>query len=441
MGACHQLHSHSQKPSPPSTSTTNTNTGYYLRKTIGAWLACGFLSLALLHLLCCSPAATQRAVFSPLLQYFNDTYSSVPPVPEGAQSCDYSEGQWVWSPGHARRYNATECDVKDSEDCVRNGRPDTGYLDWRWQPAAPGCELPAFDAAAFLAAVRGKHVAFVGDSMARNQAESLVCLLGAGSPAFRPRLVYRDADPGVFQFRRWAFPSHGVTVSVHWAPFLARATGRVDDYHLPYSSVYLDTLAERWSAEADTMDVAVVSAGHWFLKWAMFYNGSEVLGVHMLPESNHTEIGFVSPFREVIRRSVERLVGGNASGGRTVVLATISPSHFEKAWDDPTTCARREPYSDGEKQVDGEAAELRRVVKEEAASAATARNGGATRIEVLDVTKLATMRPDGHPGAYMHRDPFGPGKPEKMLNDCLHSCLPGPVDTFNEILLQLLTKR
>jgi hypothetical protein len=42
----------------------------------------------------------------------------------------------------------------------------------------------------------------------------------------------------------------------------------------------------------------------------------------------------------------------------------------------------------------------------------------------------------------MHRDPFGPGKPEKMLNDCLHSCLPGPVDTFNEILLQLLlTKR
>ncbi|CAN6201968.1 unnamed protein product [Urochloa humidicola] len=438
MGACQPLHCHSQKPSPPSSTT---NTGYFLRKTIGAWLACGFLSLGLLHLLCCSPASTQHAVFSPLLQYFNGTYSSVPlsSVPGGGQSCDYSEGQWVWAPGHVRRYNATECDVKDSEDCVRNGRPDTGYLDWRWQPAAAGCELPAFDAAAFLAAVRGKHVAFVGDSMARNQAESLVCLLG--SSPFPYRLVYRDADPGVFQFRRWAFPSHAVTVSVYWAPFLARATGRVDDYHLPYSSVYLDTLAERWSAEADTMDVAVVSAGHWFLKWAMFYNGSEVLGVHMLPESNHTEIGFATLFREVIRRSVERLAGGNARGGRrTVVLATISPSHFEKAWDDPTTCARKEPYRDGEKEVDGEAAELRRVVKEEA-SVAVARNGGVVRIEVLDVTKLATMRPDGHPAAYMHRDPFGPGKPEKMLNDCLHSCLPGPVDTFNEILLQLLMKR
>ncbi|PVH48181.1 hypothetical protein PAHAL_4G269700 [Panicum hallii] len=430
MGACQPLHPHSaQKPSSPNSA----NPGYFLPRTAGAWLACGFLSLALLHLLCCSPPGTQQAVLSPLLQYFNGTYSSVSPAP----SCDYSEGRWVRSPGHARRYNATACGVKDSEDCVRNGRPDTGYLDWRWQPAG-GCPLPAFDAAAFLDAVRGRHVAFVGDSMARNQAESLVCLLGA-SP-FPSRLVHRDADPGEFRFRRWAFPSHGVTVSVYWAPFLARATGRVDDYHLPYSSVHLDALAERWSSEADTMDVAVLSAGHWFLKWSMFYNGSEVLGAHMLPDSNHTEIGFASPFREVVRKSLERLLG-SGGGGRTVVLATISPSHFEKAWDDPTTCARKAPYKDGEKEVDGEAAELRRVVKEEA-SAAAARNGGAATIKVLDVTKLATMRPDGHPGAYMHRDPFGPGKPEKMLNDCLHSCLPGPVDTFNEILLQLLlTKR
>nr|CAB3482856.1 unnamed protein product [Digitaria exilis] len=439
LRGCQQpLHPHSsQKPSSSSPSTSSTNpAGYLLPRTTSAWLACAFLSLALLHLLCCSPDPTQWAlVFSPPRHYFNGTYSSSVSAAAGRQiSCDYSEGQWVWSPGHARRYNATTCGVvKDSQDCVRNGRPDTGYLDWRWRPTAAACPLPPFDAAAFLGAVRGKHVAFVGDSMARNQAESLLCLLAA-SPSFPSRLVYHQSDPpGLsqnFLVRRWAFPTHGVTVSVYWAPFLVRATGRVDDYHLPYSSVHLDALAERWSAEADTMDVAVLSAGHWFLKWAMFYNGSGVVGVHMLPESNnHTEIGFASPFREVIRKALERLVlgVGGGGGGRTVVLATLSPSHFEKAWDDPTTCARKRPYEDGEKEVDAEAAELRRVVKEEAASAA-ARNGGAaaTTIKVLDVTKLATMRPDGHPGAYMHMDPFGPGKPDKMLNDCLHSCLPGP---------------
>ena len=61
---------------------------------------------------------------------------------------------------------------------------------------------------------------------------------------------------------------------------------------------------------------------------------------------------------------------------------------------------------------------------------------------MLDVTKLAVMRPDGHPGLYMHRDPFAHGGPQPwMPSDCLHFCLPGPVDTFSEILQQILRKK
>uniref|UniRef100_A0A453R7K9 Trichome birefringence-like C-terminal domain-containing protein n=1 Tax=Aegilops tauschii subsp. strangulata TaxID=200361 RepID=A0A453R7K9_AEGTS len=99
------------------------------------------------------------------------------------------------------------------------------------------------------------------------------------------------------------------------------------------------------------------------------------------------------------------------------------------------------PYTEGEREVDATHAQLRSIVREETAAAA-ATDGGATRVEVLDVTKLATMRPDGHPSVYMKRDPFARGVPERLQSDCLHFCLPGPVDTFNEILLQLLlTKR
>ncbi|KAF7094634.1 hypothetical protein CFC21_096933 [Triticum aestivum] len=423
MGAYQPVHQqHSQKPS-------STHHG----RVVLAWLFTAVLCLALLHLLCCSPrAARGNVVVSPLLQYITSTYT------EGRGStstsgCDYSEGQWVRAAGHARRYNGTECNVKGSEDCARNGRPDTGYLDWRWQPAAPGCQLPGFDAAAFLGAVRGQHVAFVGDSMARNQAESLVCLLGASFPY---HLVYRDPEPGTRKFWRWAFPTHNVTVSVYWAPFLARATGRCDNYSLPYNSVHLETLADRWSADAGAMDVAVVSTGHWFWNPSVYYNGSEVLGTHLLPQLNHTGIGFLSPFREAIRASIRRLA--SAGRARAVVLATFSPAHFEKAWDDPATCARRMPYTEGEREVDATHAQLRSIVREETTAAAAATDGGATRVEVLDVTKLATMRPDGHPGVYMKRDPFARGVPERLQSDCLHFCLPGPVDTFNEILLQLL---
>ncbi|GJN00210.1 hypothetical protein PR202_ga17624 [Eleusine coracana subsp. coracana] len=51
------------------------------------------------------------------------------------------------------------------------------------------------------------------------------------------------------------------------------------------------------------------------------------------------------------------------------------------------------------------------------------------------------MRPDGHPGVYMRRDPFTRGMPERLQSDCLHFCMPGPVDTFNVILERHLTER
>ncbi|KAM0845065.1 hypothetical protein ACQ4PT_056637 [Festuca glaucescens] len=187
------------------------------------------------------------------------------------------------------------------------------------------------------------------------------------------------------------------------------------------------------------MDVAVVSTGHWFWNLSVYYNGSEVLGTHLLSGLNHTEIGFFSPYRQAIRMSIQRLISSAGHTGRTVVVSTFSPAHFEKAWDDPATCARRLPYREREREVDVIHAELRSIVREETAAAAS--NGGATRVEVLDVTKLATMRPDEHLGVYMKRDQFARGVPERLQSDCLHFCLPGPVDTFNDILLQLLTKR
>ncbi|CAI0547730.1 unnamed protein product [Linum tenue] len=48
-------------------------------------------------------------------------------------------------------------------------------MKWRWRPK--DCELPLFDAVQFLELVRGKSMAFIGDSVGWNQAQSLLCLL------------------------------------------------------------------------------------------------------------------------------------------------------------------------------------------------------------------------------------------------------------------------
>ncbi|RZC23168.1 Protein ALTERED XYLOGLUCAN 4 isoform B [Glycine soja] len=59
-------------------------------------------------------------------------------------------------------------------------------------------------------------------------------------------------------------------------------------------------------------------------------------------------------------------------------------------------------------------------------------------LEVLDITKLALLRPDGHPGAFMNPFPFAKGVPKHVQNDCVHWCLPGPIDTWNEIFLEMM---
>jgi hypothetical protein len=65
--------------------------------------------------------------------------------------------------------------VTKSQNCPGNGRPDSDYLNWRWQPQ--DCDLPVLDAPAFLKLMRGKTLAFIGDSVGRNQFESLLCML------------------------------------------------------------------------------------------------------------------------------------------------------------------------------------------------------------------------------------------------------------------------
>jgi hypothetical protein len=99
-------------------------------------------------------------------------------------ACDVARGEWV--PDSAGPYytNATCPLIDGRQDCMKYGKPGMeSILGWRWQPH--GCDLPRFDAAAFLRLVRGKSMAFVGDSVARNHMQSLMCLLAKVPSSFR----------------------------------------------------------------------------------------------------------------------------------------------------------------------------------------------------------------------------------------------------------------
>ncbi|KAG9155508.1 hypothetical protein Leryth_009934 [Lithospermum erythrorhizon] len=359
-------------------------------------------------------------------------------VNDGDTTCDYSEGIWVRGK-KGPLYNGTSCNtIKDGQNCISHGRSDQDYLYYRWKPEQ--CKLSRFDPVVFLEILKNKHLAFVGDSMARNQLESLMCMLAIKS---KPDLVYKDGEEN--KFRKWYFPSYNASVSIYWSPFLVKGVEKKGD--LKNNLLYLDTVNERWGNDLVQMDIIVLSVGHWFLHPAVYYVGDTVLGCHFCPGQNYTEIGFYDVFRKALNTTLKTILerkGPKKSGTFDVFVTTFSPHHFEGEWDKFGACPKTVPYKVGEKELQGMDAEIRNFEVEEVnlAKVEISKRGYSDnlRLEGLDVTKLSFLRPDGHPGPYMYPNPFANGITERVQNDCVHWCLPGAIDTWNEILLDLLKK-
>ncbi|KAH6805241.1 hypothetical protein C2S51_030072 [Perilla frutescens var. frutescens] len=350
-------------------------------------------------------------------------------------SCDYSQGEWV-PDKEEPLYDGTTCDtIKKGQNCMVSGRPDRGYLYWKWRPQH--CNLPRFDPHIFLKILQNKHMAFVGDSLARNQLESLLCMTAA---AAKPTLFYTDGEDN--RFRKWRIPSHNITVSIYWSPFLVSGVEKTAEKN--FNTLFLDSVNEIWAADLAGIDVLVLSAGHWFLHSAVYYDNDTVIGCHYC--QNHTEIGFYNVFGRALRTAFEAIIERRGGDERemNVFLTTFTPAHFEGEWDKLGACSKTRPFKEDEQILEGMNEEMRRVgverVGEARVRAEEEANNYKVRFEVLDVSKMALMRPDGHPGPYMNPFPFANGVGERVQNDCVHWCLPGPIDAWNQILLDLVIK-
>nr|GFB36405.1 protein trichome birefringence-like 19 [Tanacetum cinerariifolium] len=90
----------------------------------------------------------------------------------GNKLCDLFSGEWVENPDGLYYTNETCWMIQEHQNCMKFGRTDHDFLKWRWKPYK--CELPIFDPMLFLEMMRGKSLAFVGDSVARNHMQSLL---------------------------------------------------------------------------------------------------------------------------------------------------------------------------------------------------------------------------------------------------------------------------
>ncbi|GLJ42434.1 hypothetical protein SUGI_0879240 [Cryptomeria japonica] len=346
--------------------------------------------------------------------------------------CNLFKGKWVHDPEGPLYTNETCAHIQGHQNCMRNGRPDKEYLYWRWKPN--GCDLPRFNATLFLELVRGKVWAFVGDSVARNQMQSLLCML---SKVEHPNNTYKDKDN---IFVHWYFPSYNFTLMVLWSPYLVKVT-KEEFKGVPSGVVklHLDVLDPEWVTLLPNTDALVLSTGHWFLQSGVYIMKDEVVGCHNCQGVNATQLGFYFAFRHAIRAALE---GINLLPGFQGIafLQTFTVDHFENGqWSNGGTCNRTEPYKKGEVKLDGVNKEMHKIVIEEFKNGTKEEAPNGAIIKLMDITYCGLLRPDGHPGKYRDLDFLSANKANQPVpNDCLHWCLPGPIDAWNEILFMKL---
>ncbi|KAH9617225.1 hypothetical protein KSS87_014927 [Heliosperma pusillum] len=281
-----------------------------------------------------------------------------------------------------------------------------------------GCDvsLGRFNATNMLELIRGKRLVFAGDSINRNQWESLLCLLmGAVKD---PRKVYETRgrritkQRGTYSFR---FKDYQCTVEFHVSHFLVRESkakvGKKRKATLRIDSV------DRDSAKWRGADILVFNTGNW---WSHYKTKA---GKNYYQEGNevYPHLDPITAYRKALA-TWAAWVDKNVNPQKTTIFfRSTAPAHFrEGQWNTGGHCREaRHPLS--EAYVEHPAKD---IIAEEIIS--------KMRIPVkfLNISGLSSFRIDGHPSKY-GKNNVGTGR---SVEDCSHWCLPGVPDAWNELL-------
>ncbi|WOL04819.1 hypothetical protein Cni_G13541 [Canna indica] len=421
-------------PSPDSSLSVAKLAGSYIRKGGKLPIAVAVVTVFLFAAFMYGEDIKSLAEYS-WWQYkttlFDADYS---PLSEAAnvsvpETCDLAQGDWVFDDVDYPLYREDRCEFMSRQvSCLQNGRPDAMYQKWRWQPK--DCSLPKFNARLMLERLRGKRMMFIGDSINRNQWESMVCLLQTVvPPGKRSRIV--DGSRIIFPVKEYR-----ASIEFYWAPFLVESNSDEPEFHsIPVRIINADAI-EKHAVYWKKADVLVFNTYIWWMNDPKM----KVLRPGATNWTEHDEIARGEAYQRVLKTVfnwVDRTFDPNKT---SVFFVSMSPLHNTPAnWGNPNgiKCAKETvPLSNMTGVHISTEMNLWALAKK--ATASTAR----VPITFIDITAMSEYRKDAHTSVYtmQHSKLLTPEQKADPANyaDCIHWCVPGLPDTWNQILFARL---
>ncbi|KAL8223706.1 hypothetical protein R6Q57_019181 [Mikania cordata] len=366
------------------------------------------------------------SVFSPLSDRYHTVRRPVDVSNEEIieNGCNIFEGKWVWDNVSQPLYTEESCPLLVKQvTCQKNGRPDSSYQNWKWQP--DGCNLPRFNALKLLEILRDKRLMFVGDSVQRSMFDSMVCLVQSVIPEGKkslqklpPRKIFKAEE-------------YNASIEFYWAPFLVESISDHATNHTVLKRLVRLHSISNHSKQWEGVDILVYESYVWWMY-------KPTINATYGNLDNVQEYDVTTAYKMAMETWAKWIETSINSQYQKVFFMTMSPTHlwnWEWKTGDGGNCFSESQPIQRPYWGTGSNLDIMGIVKDVL---------GRLRVDVriLNITQLSEYRKDGHTSVYGERKGKLLTKEQRLdpktYADCIHWCLPGVPDTWNEILYTVL---